>query len=117
VPTSEVFRALNGGFGPATALNYRPGDAASLLAALQTGRNDLAPPALRLAPVIGDVLAALRGLPGARLARMSGSGSTCFALFDDETAARAADGVLRASAKGWWSAVGRLIAGREDIAV
>jgi 4-diphosphocytidyl-2-C-methyl-D-erythritol kinase len=117
LPTSEVFRALNGGFGPPTALSYRDGDAASLLAALRAGRNDLEPPALRLAPVIGAVLAALRGLPAARFARMSGSGATCFALFDDEAAARAADGALQASAKGWWSAAGHLIAGREDLAV
>ena len=117
LPTAEVFRALNGGFGPAGMLPYLAGDAASLLDALRAGRNDLEPPALRLAPVIGDVLNALRALPGARIARMSGSGATCFALFDDETAARAADGVLRANARGWWSAAGRLIADRDELAV
>jgi 4-diphosphocytidyl-2-C-methyl-D-erythritol kinase len=116
LPTAAVFRALNDAFGPATALTYRPGDAPSLLAALRAGRNDLEAPARRLAPVIGEVLAALTALPGARLARMSGSGATCFALFDDEAAAVAAGGVLQAGARGWWSAAGRLIASREELA-
>ena len=43
--------------------------------------NDLEPPAVALQPVIAGVLAALRELPGCKLARMSGSGATCFALF------------------------------------
>lgn len=116
LPTAAVFRALNDAFGPATALTYRPGDAHSLLAALRAGRNDLEAPARRLAPVIGEVLAALTALPGARLARMSGSGATCFALFDDEAAAVAAGGVLQAGARGWWSAAGRLIASRDELA-
>ena len=47
-----------------------------------TGRNDLEPPARALAPVIDDVIAFLAAQPGVTLARMSGSGATCFALFD-----------------------------------
>ena len=43
--------------------------------------NDLEDPAIALKPVIADVLSALRGLPGCSLARMSGSGASCFALF------------------------------------
>jgi 4-diphosphocytidyl-2-C-methyl-D-erythritol kinase len=116
LPTAAVFQALNGQFGEGETLVYRQNDESSFMIAVREGRNDLEAPALRLAPVIGDVLAALRALPGARLARMSGSGATCFALFDDEGAARAADGALRASFKGWWSAPGRLITGRADIA-
>ncbi len=57
-----------------------------LLARAIAGRNDLQPPALELAPVIADVLSALQAAKGVRLARMSGSGATCFALFDDEAA-------------------------------
>lgn len=122
LPTADVFRTLaarpaQSADGAPSPLAYRAGDAASLLAALRGGRNDLEAPARRLAPVVGDVLAALAGLPGARLARMSGSGATCFALFDDEAAARAAEDGLRAGARGWWSAAGRLIANRDDIAV
>ena len=63
------------------------------------GRNDLEAPALAIAPVICDVLAALRAQPGMRLARMSGSGATCFALFDD-IAAR--DAAATAMNPGWW---------------
>src|SRR3546814_7791989 len=50
------------------------------------GRNDLQPPAITLLPEIGDVLAVLDGLDGVRLARMSGSGATCFALLKDDAA-------------------------------
>jgi 4-diphosphocytidyl-2-C-methyl-D-erythritol kinase len=116
LPTAAVFQALEG-FGEETRLAYQANDAASLLAALRAGRNDLETPARRLAPVVGEVLTALAELPDARLARMSGSGATCFALFDD--AAAAADGAraLGARRDGWWIASGRLIADRADIAV
>ena len=69
-------------------------------------RNDLAPPALAIAPAIGDVLDWLARQPGVVLTRMSGSGATCFALFDvDESLARAAADVP----SGWWSTATRLI--------
>jgi 4-diphosphocytidyl-2-C-methyl-D-erythritol kinase len=67
-------------------------------------RNDLEPPALVLCPAIGDVLDALRGT-GAWLVRMSGSGATCFALFDD-VAAR--DEVARSVDTTWWQMSGSL---------
>lgn len=66
------------------------------------GRNDLEPPARLLAPVIGDVVALLGRQAGVRLARMSGSGATCFALFGDAAARDAADRVVAAHAPGWW---------------
>ncbi len=65
-------------------------------------RNDLQAPALMLAPVIGDVLAALSALPGARMARMSGSGATCFALFEDRGEADAAADDLADAHPDWW---------------
>lgn len=68
------------------------------------GRNDLEAPALTLVSEIGDVLAALQRT-GAWLTRMSGSGATCFALYDDpEACAAAADSLPRE----WWRLVGRL---------
>ena len=74
----------------------------ALVAWLQGTRNDLEAPALKLAPQIADVLAALRSAPGTRLARMSGSGATCFALFARiEEAAREARR-LAALHPGWW---------------
>jgi len=65
-------------------------------------RNDLEAPAIAQAPVIGEVLDLLRALPGARLARMSGSGATCFALFEAPEEARAAAEALAAAKPDWW---------------
>ncbi|KPF66755.1 hypothetical protein IP69_14560 [Bosea sp. AAP35] len=75
---------------------------AALLAALAASGNDLEAPARRVAPVIDTVLAALRAQPGCRLARMSGSGATCFALFDDCRASAAAGRALAHAQPGWW---------------
>jgi 4-diphosphocytidyl-2-C-methyl-D-erythritol kinase len=104
VPTAGVFKAL-----AAPALSSAPKvddfaveTAPALLAALAVRRNDLEAPAIGLQPVIGDALAALRDAPGCRLARMSGSGATCFGLFDSAAAAQAAAGVLSAAQPGWW---------------
>jgi 4-diphosphocytidyl-2-C-methyl-D-erythritol kinase len=72
-----------------------------LLARALAGRNDLQPPALAIAPVIAEVLALLDAAAGVRLARMSGSGATCFALFDSIDSRDAAS--ERASARGWWT--------------
>lgn len=71
------------------------------------GRNDLEGPALTLRPVIGDVLAALRKTD-AWLVRMSGSGATCFALFDDIGARDGTATSLREAHPGWWQMSGWL---------
>jgi 4-diphosphocytidyl-2-C-methyl-D-erythritol kinase len=78
-------------------------DAGELIDALRRSDNDLQAPAISLHPVVADVLDALRTLPGCRLARMSGSGATCFGLFD---MARVADAARELTAKhpGWWIA-------------
>ncbi len=101
VATASVFRAREPGFSPPASLPRGWSDTASLAAGLAALSNDLEAPALRICPAIGDVLSALRALPGCRFARMSGSGATCFGLFDDPPAA------LRATAArnwpaGWW---------------
>ena len=70
------------------------------IAAALAGRNDLEPPARSLAPVIDAVLSRLGTQPGVILARMSGSGATCFALFDDAAARSAAAAAL--AGEGWW---------------
>ncbi len=80
----------------------------AVLEFLDTQSNDLERPAIAIAPVIGDVLAALRALPGCRLARMSGSGATCFGLFSSATAARAAAKTLRGKYRHWWVRAGTL---------
>ena len=63
------------------------------------GRNDLEAPALELAPAIGEVLGWLRNEAGASFARMSGSGATCFALFESESAR---DHAAAQCPRGWW---------------
>jgi 4-diphosphocytidyl-2-C-methyl-D-erythritol kinase len=102
VPTKDVFRALRLSALGADAASTPPLDAAALLAWLARQPNDLEAPALGLQPVIAAVLAALRELPGCRLARMSGSGATCFGLFDNATAAGVAARSLRRAHGGWW---------------
>lgn len=103
--TAEVFAAFDTQ-DPARKLaaNTRPPVAGTPEAAFDRileGRNDLESAAMSLAPPVGDVLKALESLPGARLARMSGSGASCFALFDDAKAAEAAADTLRAQQPGW----------------
>ena len=66
------------------------------------GRNDLEAPARTIAPVIRDVIDLLAGQPGVTLARMSGSGATCFALFDSHAARSAALRAIAAAQPGWW---------------
>ena len=109
VPTAEVFRALASPDGtpmPETLPDLT--DRETAIDWLAAQRNDLEAPARAVAPEVGAVLAALARLPGARLVRMSGSGATCFALFDDEAAAEAAAGLLAAERPGWWIAAGAL---------
>ena len=77
-------------------------DAVALAAYLGHCRNDLEAPALSLVPQIGAVLAALQGQTGCLLARMSGSGATCFGLFASASAAEAAATALRAQSAAWW---------------
>ena len=69
---------------------------------LATQSNDLESAATALAPAIADVLAALRALNGCRLARMSGSGATCFGLFSSVAEAAAAAKSLGAKYPHWW---------------
>ncbi|QDL93702.1 4-(cytidine 5'-diphospho)-2-C-methyl-D-erythritol kinase [Paroceanicella profunda] len=101
VSTGAVFRGLSGfgeGLEPLPAL----ADAAALAAWLARQRNDLEPPARALCPPIAETLDALAAAPGALLARMSGSGATCFALFAGAEAAARAAAALSAARPGWW---------------
>ncbi len=78
------------------------GTPAPLLAFLEQQHNDLAVPAQDLCPVISDVLDGLAQSGGCRLARMSGSGPTCFAIFEDEDSCKRAAGELSTRHPGWW---------------
>ena len=100
LPTAAVFAARRGPFGGCGRFAPMPRDAAGLAAALRPGRNDLTEPAIGLVPEIAAVLALLARLPGALIARMSGSGATCFALFADRAAAERACAALAAAEPG-----------------
>ncbi len=99
VATPDVFRARRGAFSAVPVLPDSWPDAAAMAAGLAGLRNDLEAPALSLCPAIATVLDWLRG-QGCLLARMSGSGATCFGLFADAEAAAAA--AARAPAP-WWA--------------
>ena len=105
--TPAVFKARQGGFTPAAALPEAWPDAAAMARDLAALRNDLEPAAIALCPVVAEVLAAIRALPGCLLARMSGSGATCFGLFASAATARAAAALLPGA---WWRRGGALYA-------
>ena len=118
VATKDVFTALglrNGelrvGVADVIEASDWPSAGASVadwIAALSTVGNDLEAPARRIQPVIGDVLQALSKAQSARLARMSGSGATCFALFASDSEAQAAAEKIAAARPGWWVHAGQL---------
>jgi 4-diphosphocytidyl-2-C-methyl-D-erythritol kinase len=86
------------------------GDFEALLAYLTPRGNDLERPAAQLVPEIREVLAALLALDGVRLARLSGSGPTCFALFASGGDAARAGARLAAEFPDWWIAASELLA-------
>ena len=98
--TQAVFRARTGGFSPPGRWPAGWPDAASMAAALAGCTNDLQAAAVALCPAVGEVLAVLAAVSGCELARMSGSGATCFGLFASaEEASRVAAALAR---PGWW---------------
>ena len=91
----------------AEKLNFQ-GDFARLLDYARPRGNDLEAPAARLTPEIREVLAALVALQGVRIARLSGSGPTCFALFATEAEAQRAADTLAVEFPNWWVAASAL---------
>jgi 4-diphosphocytidyl-2-C-methyl-D-erythritol kinase len=110
--TGAIFAAREGGFTPPAAWPELAATAADLAALLAGRRNDLEPPARRLAPAVGEALDRLAAAPGALLARMSGSGATCFALFARSHEARAAAAALAADRPRWWVAAAPMLHGK-----
>jgi 4-diphosphocytidyl-2-C-methyl-D-erythritol kinase len=118
VATKDVFRALGLRNGEllvgatdvieAPAWPEQGGSVADWVDVLETVPNDLEAPAKRVEPVIRVVLEALRASAGVRLARMSGSGATCFAIFGASTEAHAAAERIRRDHPGWWVHAGTL---------
>ena len=106
VATPAVFRARAGeagaGFGPAVPDAVLERLATDPIAALAELRNDLTEAACAVEPAIAETLATVGGLPGCRLARMSGSGSAVFGLFEAGDAAAGAAATLQELRPDWW---------------
>jgi len=106
VPTKDVFAALAAPSlkGPAQPDDFIAidADAASLVSLLTARRNDLEIPAIRIQAIIADVLKELQECSNCLLARMSGSGATCFGLFGSAGTAKEAAKRLQAAHAGWW---------------
>ena len=106
LPTADVFAARRGDFSRPAPIGRPWSDLASLVEALSRRGNDLTTAASTLCPAIGDVLAFLQRSPGVRHAAVSGSGATCFALYDTRADAERAG--ARAPAA-WWRHAGTLV--------
>ena len=100
VATAAVFRARTGAFSAPAVLPESWADAAAMAADLARCCNDLEAPARALCPAIDTVLDALASAPGCLLARMSGSGATCFGVFPGPAEAEAAAAAL--ARPHWW---------------
>ncbi len=100
VATPDVFRARAGAFSTEAVLPPRWDDVASMADGLRPLRNELQQAAIRLCPPIADALAWLERQPKCLLARMSGSGATCFGLFAEGEAAAVA---AQSAPAGWWA--------------
>jgi len=118
VPTREVFEALGLRNGEllvgatdvigATAWPDEGGSLEEWVEALAAGANDLETPAIGVQPVIGEILAALNATDGAWLARMSGSGATCFAIYENTAEAQRAARKIGLDHPQWWVHAGVL---------
>ncbi|MBR1228405.1 MULTISPECIES: 4-(cytidine 5'-diphospho)-2-C-methyl-D-erythritol kinase [unclassified Bradyrhizobium] len=118
VPTKDVFKALglrSGELLVGVTDVFRgidwPEAGASVedwVEVLAASANDLEAPAMRIQPVIGEVIAALNATNGAWLARMSGSGATCFAIYENTAEAGRAAEKIRREHPGWWVHAGTL---------
>ncbi len=104
VSTAAVFGALEGRFSTLAEPQLPPLGLAPLIDWLAARRNDLEAPARRLAPAVDQVLAALARQPACLLARMSGSGATCFGLFEKEADAQQAAAEIARQNATWWVA-------------
>ncbi len=105
VATPDIFRALD--YDPTNAPRPAPEppaftSPADMLNWLSQTRNELTAPAIRLLPEIGHVLEILTATKHCNLARMSGSGATCFGLFPNEKTARAATRTIQKANPSWW---------------
>ena len=109
LPTADVFKARRGPYAAPARFVRAPASVTDLADLLKSCGNGLTDAALGLVPEIGAALDLLEACPGALIARMSGSGATCFALFATRANARTAARRLKSQKPGWWVASGRLL--------
>ncbi len=107
--TAAVFGELGGVYSAADRFGGSPADANALAALLAARSNDLEAPARRLCPVVDQALATLATAPHCLLARMSGSGATCFGLFANAGHGAAAAHRIAAAHPEWWVAPAPLL--------
>jgi 4-diphosphocytidyl-2-C-methyl-D-erythritol kinase len=107
-PTPAVFKARRGDFSEASRWQQAPKTARDLAAYLKGRKNDLTEPAIIVAPIVADVLKAIEGTPDCLLSRLSGSGATCFGLYESAAAADTAQTAIKARYPGWWSATAKI---------
>jgi len=118
VATREVFEALGLRHGEllvgatdvmeSAAWPDEGGSLEEWVEALAAGTNDLEAPATKIEPIIGEVIAVLNATNGAWLSRMSGSGATCFAIYENTADARRAADSIRNAEPSWWVHAGTL---------
>lgn len=108
--TADVFRGFGATYTAPAPFDAAPVDAEALATVLAARRNDLEAPAIAAAPAVAEALAALRAQPATLLARMSGSGATCFGLFRDDASAHAAAAAIAIARPTWWVRATRLAA-------
>lgn len=109
VATPAVFKALARRDHPPMGDIPALAEAADLAAFLHANRNDLEAPALQLAPIIAEAKAAIAAQTGCLIARMSGSGATCFGLFADQISAEKATLAVQATHPDWWVRAGKIL--------
>lgn len=115
VSTAQIYRTLVPPYTPALEMPIVPpgsvSDVFELVKFLQTTRNDLMHPAMGIEPAILQVYRTLTQQTGCLLARMSGSGSTCFGIFADGETARMAATAIRRKEPKWWVRQAQLLPG------
>lgn len=107
-PTPAVFKARRGDFSPPARWDQPPKSARYLATFLATRKNDLTAPAIIVAPVVADVLSAIAATKDCLLSRLSGSGATCFGVFETATTAEAARQQVKAQHPDWWTVAAKI---------
>ena len=110
VSTPTIFKARKAGFSLARRFDNTPSSFDELIELLTDNRgNDLMEPAIQTEPIIGDVLKQIELTRGCQLARMSGSGATCFGFYNTQVEADMAASDIKSTHPEWWVVATRLI--------